>query len=76
MQGHERYGARLIIKVVGGSNQGNFVQEVGQAALWVVALKVACHDDKFFEVLDASFVLWVAAGLEHVEVSALFEHAL
>ena len=64
----------LVVDFVGSGNQGNFVQEVRQATLWVVALEFAGNRHEFLEVLDARFILWVAAVAETLDQAGSFEH--
>ena len=74
VQSHQRNGSRFVVDLVGGGNQGNLVQEVGQATLWVVFAEFLGNRDEFLEVFDSGLVLWVAAVAQQLEVSGAVEH--
>ena len=73
VQGHERHGAARVIEVVSRGDERHLGEEVDEAALRVVLLKLAGHRHELLHVLGARFVLRVAAAAQQLEVLRLLE---
>ena len=76
VKGHQRDGARGVIKIISGCHQGHLGQEIDQCSIGVIASKFPGDGDKFLDVLGPGIVLGVNAGLQNGQISGGLQNLL